>query len=27
LDLAAILCHVEQRVIANDYTFSFNGRR
>ncbi len=27
LDLAAILCHVEQRVIANDYTFSFNGQR
>jgi hypothetical protein len=23
LDLAAILCHVEQRVIGNDYTFSF----
>ena len=27
LDLAAILCHVEQRVIGNDYTFSFVGRR
>jgi hypothetical protein len=27
LDLAAILCHVEQRVIGNDYTFSFGGRR
>ena len=27
LDLAAILCHVEQRLIANDYTFSFNGQR
>jgi len=27
LDLAAILCHVEERVIANDYTFSFAGRR
>ena len=26
LDLAAILSHVEQRVIANDYTFSFAGR-
>jgi hypothetical protein len=26
LDLAAILCHVEQRVIGNDYTFSFAGR-
>ncbi|MEO7653735.1 MAG: ISNCY family transposase [Bryobacteraceae bacterium] len=26
LDLAAILSHVEQRVIANDYTFSFSGR-
>jgi hypothetical protein len=23
--LAAILCHVESRVIANDYTFSFSG--
>jgi biotin operon repressor len=27
LDLAAILCHAEQRVIGNDYTFSFAGRR
>jgi hypothetical protein len=27
LELAAILCHVEARVIANDYTFSFAGRR
>jgi len=27
LELAAILCHVEQRVIGNDYTFSFAGRR
>ena len=27
LDLAAILCHVEQRVIGNDYTFSFAGKR
>jgi transposase len=27
LDLAAILSHVEPRVIANDYTFSFAGRR
>lgn len=27
LDLAAILCHVEHRVIGNDYTFSFGGRR
>jgi transposase len=26
-DLAAILCHVEDRVIANDYTFSFAGQR
>jgi hypothetical protein len=26
-DLAAILCHAEDRVIANDYTFSFAGRR
>ena len=25
LELAAILCHVEQRVIGNDYTFSFAG--
>lgn len=27
LDLAAILSHVEDRVIGNDYTFSFVGRR
>ncbi len=27
LELAAILCHVEQRAIGNDYTFSFAGRR
>jgi transposase len=27
LDLAAILCHVEERVIGNDYTFSFAGQR
>ncbi len=27
LDLAAILCHVEERVVGNDYTFSFAGRR
>lgn len=27
LDLAAILCHVEERVIGNDYTFSLAGRR
>jgi transposase len=27
LELAAILCHVEQRIIGNDYTFSFAGRR
>jgi hypothetical protein len=27
LDLAAILNHVEERVIGNDYTFSFAGRR
>ncbi len=27
LDLAAILCHAEERVIANDYTFSFAGRQ
>lgn len=27
LDVAAILCHVEQRVIGNDYTFSFAGHR
>ena len=26
-DLAAILSHVEQRVIANDYTFAFAGKR
>ena len=26
-DLAAILCHAENRVIANDYTFSFSGQR
>jgi hypothetical protein len=26
-DLAAILCHAEDRVIGNDYTFSFSGRR
>jgi len=26
-ELAAILCHVEERVIANDYTFSFAGQR
>ena len=26
LDLAAILSHVEERVIANDYTFSFSSR-
>ena len=26
-DLAAILCHVDERVIGNDYTFSFAGRR
>jgi len=26
-DLAAILCHVEERVIGNDYTFSLAGRR
>jgi hypothetical protein len=25
--LAAILCHVEERVIGNDYTFSFAGQR
>lgn len=25
--MAAILCHVEERVIGNDYTFSFAGRR
>jgi hypothetical protein len=27
LEVAAILSHVEQRVIGNDYTFSFAGRR
>jgi len=27
LDLAAILSHVEERVIGNDYTFSFVGHR
>jgi hypothetical protein len=27
IDLAASLSHVEQRVIGNDYTFSFAGRR
>jgi hypothetical protein len=27
LDLAAILSHVEERAIGNDYTFSFGGRR
>jgi transposase len=27
LELAAILCHVEPRVIGNDYTFSFAGQR
>jgi hypothetical protein len=27
LELAGILCHVEERVIGNDYTFSFAGRR
>lgn len=27
LDLAAILSHVEQRVVENDYTFSFAGQR
>ena len=27
LDLAAILCHVDTRIIANDYTFSFGGQR
>jgi len=26
-NLAAILCHAEDRVIANDYTFSFAGQR
>lgn len=27
LDLGAILCHVDERVIANDYTFSFANHR
>jgi len=27
LELASILCHVEERVIGNDYTFSLAGRR
>lgn len=27
LDLAAILCHAEDRVIANDFTISFAGQR
>ena len=27
LDLSAILCHREERVVGNDYTFSFAGRR
>lgn len=27
LDVAAMLCHVESRVIGNDYTVSFAGRR
>ena len=27
LDLASILCHAEQRVVGNDYTFSFAGHR
>jgi hypothetical protein len=27
IDLAASLSHVEPRVISNDYTFSFAGRR
>lgn len=27
LELGTILCHVEQRVITNDYTFSFAGQR
>jgi len=27
LDLAAILCHVEQRIAGNDYTFAFAGQR
>jgi hypothetical protein len=27
LDRAAILCHAEDRVLGNDYTFSFSGLR
>lgn len=27
LEVAAILCHIEERVIANDYTFSFASRQ
>ena len=27
IDLASALSHVEQRVVSNDYTFSFAGRR
>ena len=27
MELASILCHVEERVIAHDYTFSFAGQR
>jgi transposase len=27
LELATVLCHVESRVIGNDYTFSFAGKR
>ncbi len=27
LELAAILCHVEQRTIGNDHTFAFAGKR
>lgn len=27
MELAAILCHIEERVIGNDYTFSFASRR
>ena len=27
MELASILCHVEERVIANDYKFSLAGRR
>ena len=26
-ELAAALCHVEHRVVANDYTFAFTGKR